>query len=223
MATGFNRDPDAVGRCPPYSGRVSSPRDTEPRFLDSPHLTLLLVNEEHLRTILPGERLVTSPPTDSPLHAWLSTGDPEAYSGPLVISWVFFKHMTLRDEEGHYAYNPLFFARVVSQDQSPFIIQMTSAWHERANTTMALPACGRTVHHIPAQFVQLSLQARGHFVHRRFPDWEFELLTMEVVLHTHCLRASRSLLGGALLGSTTSLDQRRQDFGTPPPTDLGGR
>jgi hypothetical protein len=131
--------------------------------------------------------------------------------------------MTLRDEEGHYTYNPLFFARVVSQGQSPFVIQMTSAWHERANTTMALPVCGRTVHHIPARLVQASLQARGHFVHRPFPDWKFELLTMEVVLHTHCLRASRSLLGGALLGSTTSLDLRQQDFGTPPPTDLGGR
>jgi hypothetical protein len=223
MATSFKRDPDAVGRCPPYSGRVSSPRDVESRFFDSPHLTLLLVNEEHLRAILPGERLVTSPPTDFPLHAWLSTGDPEAYCGPLVISWVFFQDMTLRDEEGRYTYNSLFFARVVSQGQRPFVIQMTSAWHERANTIMALPACGRTVHHIPAWLVQAFLQARGHFVHRPFPDWEFELLTMELVLHTHCLRASRSLLGGALLGSTTSLDLRRQDFGTPPPTDLGGR
>ncbi len=102
MATDSKRDPDAVGRCPPYSGRALSPRDVEPRFLDSPHLTLLLVNAEHLQAILPGERLVTSPPIDSPLHAWLTTGDPEAYCGPLVISWVFFKDMTLPDEEGRY-------------------------------------------------------------------------------------------------------------------------
>ncbi len=52
MATDSKRDPDAVGRFPPYSGRVLSPRDVEPRFLDSPHLTLLLVNAEHLRAIL---------------------------------------------------------------------------------------------------------------------------------------------------------------------------
>ncbi len=145
MATGFNRDPDAVGWCPPYSGRVSSPRDVEPRFLDSPHLTLLLVNEEHLRAILTGERLVTSPPTDSPLHAWLSTGDPEAYCGPLVISWVFFfKHMTLRDEEGHYTYNPLFFARVVSPGQSPFVIQhhygVARLWPDRPPYPCAVSA-----------------------------------------------------------------------------------
>ncbi len=163
------------------------------------------------------------PPTDSPLHAWLTTGDPETYRGPLVISWVFFKDMTLRDEGGQFLYSPLFFARVVSQGQPPFVIQMTSAWHERANTTMALPARGRSVHHLPARLVQVSLKARGHFVHRPFPGWDFELLTMEVVLHTHCLRASRALLGGALLGSTTSLDLSQQDFGTPPPTDLGGR
>jgi len=223
MATDSKRDPDAVGRCPPYSGRALSPRDVVPRFLDSPHLTLLLVNEEHLQAILPGERLVTSPPTDSPLYAWLTTGDPETYRGPLVISWVFFKDMTLRDEGGQFLYSPLFFARVVSQGQPPFVIQMTSAWHERANTTMALPARGRSVHHLPARLVQVSLKARGHFVHRPFPGWDFELLTMEVVLHTHCLRASRALLGGALLGSTTSLDLSQQDFGTPPPPDLGGR
>jgi hypothetical protein len=138
MAADFKRHLDAVGRCPP---RASSPRDVEPRFLDSPHLTLLLVNEEHLRAILPGERLVNPPPpTDSPLHAWLSTGNPEAYCDPLVISWVFFRDMTLRDEEGRYTSNPLFFARVVSQGRRPFVIQMTSAWHERANSTMALPA-----------------------------------------------------------------------------------
>jgi hypothetical protein len=35
----------------------------EPRFLTSPHLTLFLINEEHLRVLLPGERLVSSPQT----------------------------------------------------------------------------------------------------------------------------------------------------------------
>jgi hypothetical protein len=223
MAADSTCDLESVGRCTPYSTRASSPRDVEPRILDYPHLTLLLVNEEHLRAILPGEQLVNSPPRESPLHAWLSTGDPEAYCGPLIISWVFFRDMILRDEEGRYTYNPLFFARVVSQGHSPFVVQMTSAWHERANTTMALPARDRSVHHIPGRLVPAFLQARGHYDHRPFSGWDFELLTMEVILHPHCLRASRRLLGGALLGSTTSLDLSRQDFGTPPSIGLRGR
>ncbi len=88
---------------------------------------------------------------------------------------------------------------------------------------MALPACSRTVHHIPLRFTQAFLQARGQGDPRPFPGWEFELLTMEVVLHPHCLRSSRALLGGALLGSTTSLNLGQREFGTPPPPDLGGR
>jgi hypothetical protein len=195
----------------------------EPRFVHSPHLTLLLVDEAHLRALLPGERIVTSSPVSSPLHAWLSTGDPEAFCGPLVISWVFFRDMTLRDNQGRYTYNPRFFARVASEGQEPFSIQMTSEWHERANTTMALPACGQTVHHLPLRWVQAFLQARGHGDPHPTPDWDFELLTVKVVLHQHCLRASRSLLGGALLGSTSSLDLGTPDFGTPPSTDLRGR
>ncbi len=122
-----------------------------------------------------------------------------------------------------YTYNPRFFARVASEGQEQFSIQITSEWHERANTTMALPACGRPVHHIPLRWVQAFLQARDRFDPRPIPDWDFELLTMEIVLHQHCLRASRSLLGGSLLGSTTSLNEGTRDFGTPPSTDLGGR
>ena len=219
MSAAFNRDPDAVGRCPPYSMRAP----VEPRFVNSPHLTLLVVDNAHLRALLPGERIVTSPPINSPLHAWLATGDPEAYDGPLVISWVFFRDMTLRDDRGRYTYNPQFFARVASEGQETFAIQMTSAWHERANATMALPACGRTVHHLALRWVQPFLQARGHGDPHPNPEWDFELLTMEVVIHQHCLRSSRSLLGGALLGSTTSLNENTQDFGTPPSTDLRGR
>jgi hypothetical protein len=102
-------------------------------------------------------------------------------------------------------------------------MQMTSEWHERANATMALPACGRTVHHLLLRWVQSYLQARDHRDSRLFPEWDFERLTMEVVLHSHCLRASRTLLGGALLGRTTSLALGKQDFGTPFPPDLGRR
>ncbi len=143
----------------------------------------------------------TPPPTDSPLHAWLSTGDPEAYCGPLVISWVFFRDMTLRDEEGRYTYNPRFFARVVSQGRRPFVIQMTSAWHERANTTMALPACGRTVHYIPLRLVQAFLQARGHCDQRLFPDWLGVRTPHDGGRPPHALFARLSLsLGGCSAG-----------------------
>ncbi len=128
MADSLSRDPDAVGRCPPYSRKEAGPADVEPRFLTSPHLTFLLVDVEHLRALLPGEWIVTSPPADSPLHDWLSTGDPEAYSGPLGISWVFLRDMSRRDEQGRYTYSPRFFARVVAEGQEPFSIQMTPAW-----------------------------------------------------------------------------------------------
>jgi hypothetical protein len=218
MADDCSRDPDAVGRCPPYSTPVTA----EPRFLASSHLTLLLVNEEHLRALLPGERIVASPPGASPLRAWLETGDPESYCGPLVISWVFFWHMSLWDEQGGYTYSPRFFARIISEGQDPFIMQMDAAWHERANTTMALIANKRTVHHIPLAYVQRFLFERGNVDVFVFPDWDFELLTMEVMLHPHCLRASRSLLGTALM-DPQHRQKKRRDFGPSPPPDLGGR
>jgi hypothetical protein len=218
MAGDCSRDPDAVGRCPPYSTPVTA----EPRFLASPHLTLLLVNEDHLRALLPGDQIVASPPGASPLRAWLETGDPESYCGPLVISWVFFRHMSLRDEQGCYTYSPRFFARIISDGQDPFIMQMDAAWHERANITMALITNKRTVHHIPLAYVQRFLRERGNVDVFVFPDWDFELLTMEVVLHPHCLRASRSLLGTALM-DPQHRQKKGRDFGPPPPPDLGGR
>ena len=223
MADDVNRDPDARGRCPPYF----SPVITAPRFMNAPHLSLLLVNADHLGALLPGEERVTSPPVTSPLYDWLVTGDPEAYCGPLVISWVFFRHMSLRDNLGRHTYAPRFFARVISQGGDPFIIQMTSEWFERANETMALAACGRTVHHLPTEEVQSFLHYRGHRASPITPEWSFELLTMEVVLHPHCLRASRSLLGGALVQTghrqVARRDGKKTDFGPPPSPDLGGR
>jgi hypothetical protein len=218
MADDLSRDPDAVGRCPPYGTPVTA----EPRFLTSPHLTLFLVNEEHLKALLPGEQIVTSPPVASPLHAWLATGDPEAYCGALVISWVFFRHMSLRDEQHCYTYSPRFFARVVSEDEAPFIMQMDVSWHERANATMGLAANSRTVHHIQLAYVQRFLHERGNVDVFVFSNWDFELLTMEVVLHPHCLRASRSLLGGALIDHQHR-EKKRRGFGPPPPPDLRGR
>jgi hypothetical protein len=200
MAGDFSRDLDTVGRCPPYGTLATA----EPHFLASPHLTLLLVNKEHLRALLPGERIMTSPPEASLLRTWLDTGDPESYCGPLVISWVFFRHMSLKDEQGCYTYSPRLFARIILEGQEPVITQMDAAWHERANTTMALSANNRTVHHIPLACVQRYLRKRGNVDVFVFPNWDFELLTMEEVLHPNCLRASCSLLVGALIDPSTA-------------------
>jgi hypothetical protein len=97
MADGLSRDPDAVGRCPPYATVMSS---STPRFLSAPQLVLLVLSQEHVETILQEERLVASLPAASPLAAWLNSGNSEDFDGPLIISWVFYRHMTLRDPPG---------------------------------------------------------------------------------------------------------------------------
>ena len=101
MADGLSRDPDAVGRCPPYATITSS---STPRFLSAPQLVLLVLSQEHVETIIQEERLVTSPPASSSLAAWLISGNPEDFDGPLILSWVFYRHMTLRDPQGRFTY-----------------------------------------------------------------------------------------------------------------------
>jgi hypothetical protein len=85
MADDVGRDPDAVGRCPPYSWQSVGSSAVEPRFLTSPHLILFVPSEEHVRAILQGERIVTYSPQHSTLSAWLNSGDPEDYRGALII------------------------------------------------------------------------------------------------------------------------------------------
>jgi hypothetical protein len=80
---------------------------------------------------------------------------------------------------------------------------------------MALAASGRSVHHIPLAYVQRYLHERCNVDVFSYPEWYFELLTMEVILHPHCLRASRSLLGSALV-DPKHREKKRRDFGPPP-------
>ncbi len=92
---------------------------------------------------------------------------------------------------------------------------------------MALAACGRTVHHLPTEEVLSFLYYRGHRASLILPELTFELLNMEIVLHPHCLRASRALLGDAIVKTehrkTARREGKKTDFGPPPSPDLGGR
>jgi hypothetical protein len=55
-----------------------------------------------------------------------------------------------------------------------------------------------------------------------YPEWEFELLTQEIVIHRHCLRASKPLLGTPLYDARDARSSW-EDFGPPPSPDLGRR
>jgi hypothetical protein len=213
MADNFSRDPDSVGRFPPYPRQPLPASVSETRFLASPHLTALVLSHDHMLAVLRGERVVTTLRTHSPLAPWLRSGNPEDFEGPILISWVFFRHMTLRDAQGEFTYKPQFYVRVASEGIAPFTMQMPSEWHEQANKTMALPACGWSVHHVPLRWVLPVLLRRGQREAPTLPEWKCEVLSQEVIIHRHCLRASKHLL------CTThydAKDQRSQpDFGTP--------
>jgi hypothetical protein len=108
---------------------------------------------------------------------------------------------------------------------------MTAEWHARANETMALPACGRSVHHIPWSWVLPMLILKAQRDLPQCPEWEFELLTQEVVIHRHCLRASKPLIGTTLYDAKDILAPSwsegvvgtNPDFGPPPSSDLRRR
>ena len=222
MADDVRRDPDAVGRCPPYPRLPIGSSAPDTRFAKAPHLTLLVLSPEHVGAILKGERIVRAPPSASPLAAWLTSGDPEDFQGTLVISWVFYRHMSVRDTAGQYMYDPFFFARVSSEGIAPFTMVMNKEWHERANGTMALPACGRSVHHVPLSWVLPMILLKAQRDLPPYPEWEFELLTQEVVIHRHCLRASKPLVGAPIY-DVRDVCSSWEDFGPPPPQDLGRR
>ncbi len=86
MADDFSRDPDAVGRCPPYPRQPLPAAVSETRFLASSHLTVFLLSHEHMLEVLRGKRVVTTPPHHSPLAQWLCSGNPEDFDGPILIS-----------------------------------------------------------------------------------------------------------------------------------------
>ena len=215
MAGDSSRDPDAVGRCPPYPRQPLPDSVSETRFLASPHLTVFLLSHEHMSEVLRGERVVTTPPQHSPLAPWLCSGNPEDFDGPILMSWVFFRHMSLRDEHGGFTYLPRFYVRVASEGIAPFTMQMTSEWHEQANQTMALPACGRSVHHVPLRWVLPILLLRGQREAPVLPEWECEILSHEVIIHRHCLRSSKHLLGTTCYDDRDKAPRSQPDFGAP--------
>jgi hypothetical protein len=215
MAANFSRDPDAVGRCPPYPRQPLPASVFESRFLKSPHLTVFVLSHEHVVEVLRGERLLTTPPRHSPLAPWLCSGDPEDFEGSLLMSWVFFRHMTVRDANGAFTYKPRFYVRVASEGIAPFAMEMPSEWHERANATMALPACGRSVHHVPFRWVLPVLLRRGNREAPTVPEWECEVLSHEVIIHRHCLRASKHLLCTAVYDDKDNASRSQPDFGAP--------
>jgi hypothetical protein len=105
------------------------------------------------------------------------------------MSWVFFRHMTLRDKQGNFTYKPRFYLRVASEGIAPFTMEMPSEWHEQANATMALPACGRSVHHVPLRWVLPVLLHRGQREVLTLPEW----VSHEVTIHRHCLPSKHLL------------------------------
>ena len=108
-----------------------------------------------------------------------------------------------------------FYVRVASEGIAPFAMQMTTEWHEQANHTMALPACGRSVHHVPLRWVLPILLLRGQREAPTRPDWDCEIMSHEVVIHRHCLRASKHLLGTMCYDDRDKPSQAEPDFGAP--------
>jgi hypothetical protein len=121
--------------------------------------------------VLRGERVVTVLPKGSPLARWLNAGDPEDFEGPILISRVFFCHMSLRDNQSAFTYPTHFYVREASDGIAPFSMQMSSEWHEKANTTMALQACGRSIHHVPLRWVLPTLLRRDQHNTLTLPEW----------------------------------------------------
>ena len=213
MADDFSRDPDAAGRGLPYLRQPLPDSASETRFWTSPHLTALVLSHDHMLEVLRGERVVTTPPPQSPLAPWLRSGNPEDFEGPILISWVFFRHMTLRDAQGAFTYQPQFYVRVASEGVAPFTMQMTAEWHGQANQTMALPARGRSVRHVPIRWVLPVLLLRGQREDLTLPEWECEVFSQEVIISRHCLRGSTHVVGRTLNALGNPFAQ--PDFGAP--------
>ena len=168
-----------TGRCSPYSDMPISTSNSV-----SVTLALLVLSPEHIGTTFPRERVVSAPPLSSPLHNWMVSGTPDGFIGPLDTSWVFYRDMAMRDEIGNATYRPSYFARVTSADTEPFIMRMTADWFATAKRYLALPAHGRSVHHVTGDEVQAILNSTDYEPPTP-KDWEFEVLTKKVVFHAH--------------------------------------
>ncbi len=110
------------------------------------------------------------------LHDWMVKGEPDSFIGVLCTSWVFYRDMNKRDDDGNISYRPLFFARVSSENHEPFIMQMTAEWSKAAKAHMASPSLGRSVHHVKGDQVHPTLNSQVHPKGSTPNDWKFEVL-----------------------------------------------
>jgi hypothetical protein len=53
------------------------------------HLSLLVLSQEDVFALFPGEAMVAVPPRDTPLFPWFTTGIPGMPAGPFLSSMVF--------------------------------------------------------------------------------------------------------------------------------------
>ena len=176
MVAHVDAPPKATERVSPYS-------DTPfPASVATTHLALLVLSPEHIGTLFPGDKIVSSPPLGSPLHGWITSGDPKNFIGTLATSWVFFRDMSEHDVSGPTQYRPWFFARVSSAGMDTFMIRMTAEWFTEAKKYMNLPSLDRSVHHVHGSMVQRVLNTQGHHNVCTIDDWKYEILTKTIVI-----------------------------------------
>jgi hypothetical protein len=150
-----------IFRCSPYAHLPQPGKCRAPC-----HLTLLVINLEHLLGLFPGE--LSAPPPTSPLYDWMTNNIAESFVGALRVSWVFYRDAQQRDDRGDTVYHHQFFARVWAPNQGAFIMRMSSEWFEAARSYTDSPSLGICVHHVQPKFTP--------------KDWEFEMLTKLMVL-----------------------------------------
>jgi hypothetical protein len=164
---------ETIFRCSPYAhlpqpGKCSAPC----------HLTLLVINVEHLLRLFPGE--LSAPPPTSPFYDWMANNNTESFVGALCMSWVFYRDAQQRDEDT--VYHPQFFARVSAPDQDTFTMRMSSEWFEAARRYTDSPSLGRCVHHVRGTTIKKALRKQVHQPKFTPKGWEFEMLTKLLVL-----------------------------------------
>jgi hypothetical protein len=162
-------------RCSPYAHLPQPGKCRAPL-----HLTLLVINVEHLLRLFPGE--LSAPPTTSPFYDWMANNDTESFFDALCVSWVFYRDVQQRDDRGDTVYHPQFFARVSAPNQDTFIMRMTSDWLEATRRYTDSPSLGRCVHHVRGPMIKKTLRKQVHRPQFIPKDWELEVLTKLVVL-----------------------------------------
>ncbi len=212
MVAHVDTTPGTAARCPPYAHIPPNGHCIAPL-----HLTLMVISIKHVELLFYGEKRVSAPPPASPLHDWMVKGEPDSFIGVLCTSWVFYRDMNKRDDDGNISYRPLFFARVSSENHEPFIMQMTAEWFKAAKAHMASPSLGRSVHHVKGDQVQPTLNSKVHPKGSTPNDWKFEVLTKMAVIQKQKI-ASEEWLAYASAFLAPSPQQSTPQESTPQET-----